>query len=103
MKDDTLTIRVNTKIKREFQAVADIRGLRISQLINQFMVSAIREEKQKDLGGFQEAIQTLEKSAAEINKHVEKIEDIIKNPLKINRGDLQSKHRDRKESKIKTG
>lgn len=54
-KEVLLTIRTRPEIREEFKKVAELRGATMSTLIHQFMVSLIREEKDREPGVFEKA------------------------------------------------
>lgn len=51
-KEVLLTIRTRPEIREEFRKVAQLRGATMSTLIHQFMVSLIREEKEREPDAF---------------------------------------------------
>lgn len=57
-----INLKINPAIRREFHAVAELRGSTVSNLIHQFIVKTIREEKERDPSGFQEALERVSES-----------------------------------------
>lgn len=60
----------------EFRAVADLRGSDMSNIVHQYVIKLIREEKERDPEGFEEAVV---KAIAEIKEQQEKKRAEVRN------------------------
>lgn len=58
--DVRINIRVKPQTRDEFHAVAYLRGAKVSGLLHQYMVKMIREEKERNLEAFEEALETIQ-------------------------------------------
>ena len=59
-KDDRLYIRITTKIKEEFEKVAEYQGLKSATLLHSLIVKSINETKRKNPEVFKDEAETTE-------------------------------------------
>jgi len=60
-KDDRIYIRITSKIKEEFERVAEHNGLKSATLLHSLIVKAINETKRKNPEVFNDSTETTEK------------------------------------------
>lgn len=55
-KDVLVNLRLRPDVRLEFKAVAELRGATMSGLLHQFIVKAIREERERDPVSFNKLV-----------------------------------------------
>lgn len=73
-KDVRINIKVNRKLREEFQIACDLRGATMSTLLHQYIVKTIREEKEQEPAAFAGSIpaKPAPKKVLSREKHTEK-------------------------------
>jgi hypothetical protein len=62
-KEIRINVRTTEEIKTGLEAVAKLRGLKASSLINSLVVKAIREEKERDATEFERVVRHIAEDA----------------------------------------
>ena len=74
-----INVRLKNETHTEFKALSEIRGASMSTLLHQFILTSIREEKERDLKGFQLKLQEVQDDAAQKREETPQSKNDIKN------------------------
>ena len=64
-KTKLVNFRVSEELKTDFEVAAKLRGAGLSNLIHQYLVKVVREEKERDLKAFENMKQRLSSQQSE--------------------------------------